>query len=121
MKSCSTLCDSVDCNLPGSSIDGILQARILEQVTIPFSRGSSQPRPPALQADSLTFVSPAKPKNTGLGSVSLLQGIFLTQESNQGLLHCRQILYQLSYQIYFFISSSVNGHLRCFPHLCDCT
>ena len=34
---------------------------------------------------------------TGLGSLSLLQGIFLTQESNQGLLHCRQILYQLSY------------------------
>ena len=39
-----------------------------------------------------------KPKNTGLGSLSLLQGIFLTQESNQGLLHCRQLLYQLSYQ-----------------------
>ena len=36
--------------------------------------------------------------NTGVGSLSLLQGIFLTQESNQGLLHCRQILYQLSYQ-----------------------
>ena len=37
-------------------------------------------------------------QNTGVGSHSLLQGIFLTQESNQGLLHCRQILYQLSYQ-----------------------
>ena len=37
-------------------------------------------------------------QNTGVGSGSLLQGIFLTQESNQGLLHCRQILYQLSYQ-----------------------
>ena len=34
--------------------------------------------------------------NTGVGSLSLLQGIFPTQESNQGLLHCRQILYQLS-------------------------
>ena len=33
-----------------------------------------------------------------MGSLSLLQGIFLTQESNQSLLHCRQILYQLSYQ-----------------------
>ena len=32
------------------------------------------------------------------GSLSLFQGIFLTQESNWGLLHCRQILYQLSYQ-----------------------
>ena len=37
-------------------------------------------------------------KNTGVGSLSLLQGIFLTQKSNRGLLHCREILYQLSYQ-----------------------
>ena len=37
-------------------------------------------------------------KNTGVGSLSLVQGIFLTQESNQRLLHCRWILYQLSYQ-----------------------
>ena len=37
-------------------------------------------------------------QNTGVGSLSLLQGIFLTQELNRGLLHCRQILYQLSYQ-----------------------
>ena len=37
-------------------------------------------------------------QNTGVGSLSLLQRIFPTQESNQGLLHCRQILYQLSYQ-----------------------
>ena len=37
-------------------------------------------------------------QNTGVGSSSLLQGIFPTQESNPGLLHCRQILYQLSKQ-----------------------
>ena len=37
-------------------------------------------------------------QNTGVGNLSLLQGIFPTQESNWGLLHCRQILYQLSYQ-----------------------
>ena len=37
-------------------------------------------------------------QNTGMGSLSLLQGIFPTQESNLGVLHCRQILYQLSYQ-----------------------
>ena len=36
-------------------------------------------------------------KNSGVSSLSLLQGIFLAQESNRGLLHCRQILYQLSY------------------------
>ena len=35
--------------------------------------------------------------NTVVGNLSLLQGIFLAQELNQGLLHCRRILYQLSY------------------------
>ena len=35
---------------------------------------------------------------TGVSSLSLLQGIFLAQESNQGLLHCRWVLYQLSYE-----------------------
>ena len=43
-QSCPTLCDPVDCNLPGSSIHGILQARILEWVAIYFSRESSWPR-----------------------------------------------------------------------------
>ena len=41
---CLTLCDPMDCSLPGSSIHGIFQARILEWVAISFSRGSSQPR-----------------------------------------------------------------------------
>ena len=40
---CPTLCDPMDCSLPGSSVHRILQARILEQVAIPFYRGSSQP------------------------------------------------------------------------------
>ena len=43
-QSCPTLCDPVDCSLPGSSIHGIFQARVLEWVAISFSRGSSQPR-----------------------------------------------------------------------------
>ena len=55
---CLTLCNSRDCSLPGSSVHGILQARI-----------------------------------PGVGSHSFLQRIFLTQGSNPGLLHCRQILY----------------------------
>ena len=41
---CLTLCDPVDCSPPGSSVRGILQARILEWVAISFSRESSQPR-----------------------------------------------------------------------------
>ena len=43
-QSCPTVCDPMDCSLPGSSVHGIFQARILEWVAIPFSRGSSWPR-----------------------------------------------------------------------------
>ena len=81
---------------------GILRARILEGVAMPSSRGfpntGIEPRSPALQADSLLSEPPGKPMNTGMGSLSILQGNFPAQELNRGLLHCRWILYQLSYQ-----------------------
>ena len=79
---------------------GILQARILEWAAMPSSRQGIFPTQvaPALQADSLPSEPPGKPKNTGVGSLSLPQGIFPTQELNRGLLHCSQILYQPSYQ-----------------------
>ena len=57
-----------------------------------------EPRSPTLQVDSLPAELQGEPKNTGVGGLSLLQVIFLTQELNWGLLHCRGILYQLSYQ-----------------------
>ena len=44
LQSCPILCDTVDWSLPGSSVHGILQVRILEWVAMPFSRESSQPR-----------------------------------------------------------------------------
>ena len=43
-QSCPTLCDPMDCNLPGSSVHGIFKARVLEWVAISFSREASQPR-----------------------------------------------------------------------------
>ena len=96
-QACPTLCNPMD-----HTVHGILQARILEWVAFPFSTGYSHPRDqtqsPALQVDSLLSEPRGKPKNTGVGSLSLLQRIFLTQESNRGLLHCRWILYQLSYE-----------------------
>ena len=64
-QSCLTLYDPMDCSLPGSSVHGILQARILEWVAMPSSRGSSPPREPgssALQAESLPSESPGKPR-----------------------------------------------------------
>ena len=56
-----------------------------------------EPRSTTLQGNSLPAEPQGKPKNTGMGSLCLLQGIFLIQDLNRGLLHCRQILYQLSY------------------------
>ena len=99
---CLTLWDPTICSLPGSSVLGILQARKLERVAVCFSRGSSQPRDQTqvsrIAGSFFTSEPPGKPKNIGVGSLSLLQQIFLTQESNQGLLHCRRILNHLSYQ-----------------------
>ena len=89
-QSCLTLCDPMDYMVPG-----ILQARILEWIAFHFSRGSSnpwvEPRSPALQVDSLPVEPHGKPMNTGVSSLSLLQRIFLAQESNQHLLHCKWI------------------------------
>ena len=97
----------IDCSAPDSSAHGVFQARVLERVAIFYSRGSSWPR-------DGTYIScigrgilhqggikgaTGKPKNTGVGILlGIFQGIFLTQKLNQGLLHCRWILYQLSYQ-----------------------
>ena len=72
-----------------------------EHCTQPFPSPGDLPNPgiePALQVDSLPAEPQGKSKNTGVGSLSLLQPIFLTHESNRGLLHYRQILYQLSYE-----------------------
>ena len=71
------------------TVHGILQARILEWVAFPFSRGPSQPKY-WIQVSCIAgrfFFLPAelqwKPKSTGVGNLFLLQGIFLTQESLQ--------------------------------------
>ena len=79
---CLTLCDSVD-----YTVRGILQARILEWAAVPFSKGSSQPRDQAQVSHITGGFLPAepqgKPKNTGVGRLSLLQRIFPSQELNQ--------------------------------------
>ena len=118
-QSCPTLCDPMDCSLPGSFVHGILQAKMLEWVAIPFSRGSSQPRDQtqvSLQTDSLPSEPPGNPKNTGMGSLSLLQWIFPTQGLNRDLLHCRQILHQLSYKK---AMTNLTSHKKAEPSLCQ--
>ena len=96
-QSCPNLCDPMY-----YTAQGILQARILEGVALPFSRGSSQPRDQTqvscIAGEFSTAEPPGKPKNARVGSLSFLQQIFVTQGSNWGLLHYRWILYQLSHQ-----------------------
>ena len=57
-----------------------------------------KPRSPTLQADSLPAEPQGKPKNTGVGSLSLLPRSFPIQELNQGFLHCSWTFYRLSYK-----------------------
>ena len=91
--SCSVMSDSfrphglyVACQAPLSM--GILQARILEWVAMPSSRGSCQPRDwtpvSCIAGEFITVWVTREAKNTGVGSLSLFQGIFLTQESSGG-------------------------------------
>ena len=69
LQSYPTLCDPMDGSLPGSFVHGIFQARILEWVAMPSSRGASRPKDqavspvaPALQADSLPLSHQGSPK-----------------------------------------------------------
>ena len=96
-ESCSVMSDSLPprvlyspCSFPGQNT-GVGSLSLVQGI---FPTQGS----PALQVDSLPAESQEKPKNTGVGSLSLPQQIFPSQELNQGLLHCRCILCQLSYQ-----------------------
>ena len=107
---CLTLYDPMECSPPGSSVPGDspgkhtgvgCHALLQENLLSPRIK----PRCLSLLAGSLPSEPQGKPKITGMSSLSLLQGIFPSQELNQGLLHCRRILYQLSYEealIYFW-------------------
>ena len=99
---CPTLCDTMDCSPPVSSVHGdSFQEEYWSELSCPppgdLPNPGIKPRSPALQSDSLLSKPPGKLKNTRVGSLSLLQGIFPTQEPNRDVLHCRQILYQLKY------------------------
>ena len=86
-QSCPTLCDPMDCSLLGSSLHGILQAIILGWLAVPFSRISS-PGLPHCRRILYHLSHQGSPRILEWVAYPFLQGIFLTQESNQGLLHC---------------------------------
>ena len=94
---CPTLCNSTDCSLPGFSVHGILQARILA------SAGEVAQSCPTVRFHGLKPTRLLHPwnfpgKSSGVGCHFLLQGIFPTRGSNPGLPHCSQTLYRMSYQ-----------------------
>ena len=109
-----TLCHPTDCRLPGSSC----QLNSLEWVAMPSSRRSSQPRDQIQVSRNagrfFTVWATREAHEYWMGSLSLLQGIFPTQELNWGLRYCRKILYQLSYQgspnIFLYLNLIQHNH-----------
>ena len=89
-QSCPTLCNPVDRSPPGSSVHGISQARILEWVAYPFSRGSFppeiEPGSPALQVDSLPAEQQGKPYS---GRVLLNSKYLRLWKTLEGNLSCK--------------------------------
>ena len=91
-QSCLTLCDPIDCSLPGSIIPGIFQARILAWSVLPVPSPENLPN----------------------------SGIFLTKGLNLGLRHYRQMLYHLSHQgiVYVCVCVCVRVHVRARARAC---
>ena len=103
LQSCLTLCNSVHCSLPGSSVHGILQGRvILEWVAFPFSRGSSQPRDWTQVSCSCCiagrfFTTKPLGKPTGAKSASLENLVYIKITSKSP---------------FVFVDKCVAGHLK---------
>ena len=117
-QSCPALCDPMGCiqSMEFSMPEYWSGYPIPSPGDLPNPR--IKPRSPALQVDSLPAEPQGKPKDTGVGFLSLLQGIFPTQGSNLGCLHCRRIFCQLSYQgspwIWIVVSTRC-----CFERICS--
>ena len=116
----------MDCSPSGNSVHGDSPGRNTAVGCYALLHGIFQTEVSRIAGRFFTE-PPGKPKNTGVDSLSLLQKIFPTQELNRGFLHCRWILYQLSYQgspyiyiyIYFFFSLSCIDGNRMQQHLSE--
>ena len=89
-QSCPTLCDPMECSHKAPLSMGFSRQEYWSGLPCPspadLPNPGIKPRSPTLEAESLPSEPPGKPKNTGVGSLSFLQGNFPTQELNQGLL-----------------------------------
>ena len=115
---CPTLCDSIDCSTPGSSVHGILQERILEWITISFSRGSSQLRDQTwdfcIAGGFFTICATREvPKSWCMLLISILNALlFILSKSMkyiciwwEGMLFLSQPHSMHSWDFYFFLTS----------------
>ena len=91
-----TLCDPKDCSLPGSSVHGILQARILEWVAIPSSRGPSQPR-----------------DQTHISGLFYIAGGFFTHQAIKRSNWQKDSKLEIHYISYLYIDSSLSSESGC--------
>ena len=105
----------MDCSPPGSPVRGDSPGKNIGVGCHAFLQGifptQGLNQVSHIAGRFFTIQATRKPKNTRVGGLSLLQGIILAQDLNQGLRHCRWILYQLSSQgrpYYYYIQNIVN-------------
>ena len=107
-QSCPTLCNPMDCSLPGPSVHGDSPGKNTGWGCHAFLQGifptqGSNPGLPHCRQILLLSESPARsPRILEWGSLSRIQGTFPTHESNQGLLLCRRILYHWTIHLYYY-------------------
>ena len=114
IQSCPTLCDPMDCSLPGSSVRGILQAIILEWVTIPFFRGSSR-------ASNWTQVSSTAGRFSTVWAAREAQFpiTVLTQSTTLPLIHCIPSRLASWLSLSMLVTLSSQGICLCHSLICQ--
>ena len=116
-----TLCDPMDCSPPGSSVHGVLQARILEWAAVPFSRGSSNPgiesRCPTLQVDSLPAEPQGKPSIPIV--VRILIGIHVSTAPSVTLFFLSKVFSQAESDFHDYCINSCQFSDTSLPSRCD--
>ena len=113
-QSCPTLWDPMDCSLPGSSVQGVLQARVLACWQLFPSPGDlpnlvSNPGLPHCRQILYHLSHQGSPKILEWAAYPFSRGIFSIQESSWDLLHCRRFLYELRYEGSAYYNITVNN------------
>ena len=127
-QSCPTLCDPMDCSLPGSSVHGIFQQGCWSGLPFPspgdLPDPGIEPRPPALQADALPFELPGKPFQGKQGANELMSGRKVLFCVNYFTLYCFLLFYTTITKVSESITPVLEGklyfvHLLSFVWICD--